>query len=194
MGKEVFEEKVSTDARSGLEAGTDILRIGNISLILDSYDDIFSDFDPAPITEKAISHDFLAECKRAAFEKPLDQDLELRILVPKRKRKISEELKIRKRLQGHFTRHYHMTHKEMKDIKRDGTGWFLIGGVLIMIAVLIQAYEGFLFKFLLVLFEPAGWFMMWTGLEKIFSEVKEKHPEYEFYTKMAKAKIYFLSY
>jgi hypothetical protein len=193
-GKEVFEEKMDVDARSGLEAKTDMLRIGNISLILDSYNDIFSDFDPRPVTEKALSDDFLKECKRASFDKHVDSEIELRILVPKKKRKIAEELKIRKRLQMHFSRHYHMSNKELHDIKRDGIGWFLIGGILIMIAVLIQEYEGFLFKFLLVLFEPAGWFTIWTGLEKIFFDVKEKHPEHEFYTKMSKAKIYFLSY
>ncbi|MBI2151367.1 hypothetical protein HYU21_01420, partial [Candidatus Woesearchaeota archaeon] len=35
------------------------VREGNISLVLDSYDDIFSDFDPRDYSEKALSEDFL---------------------------------------------------------------------------------------------------------------------------------------
>ena len=35
------------------------LREGNISLVLDSYDDLFSDFDPRDYSQKALSDDFL---------------------------------------------------------------------------------------------------------------------------------------
>ena len=47
------------------------LREGNISLILDSYNDMFSDFDPRSFSERALSDDFLSECKRAARDKDI---------------------------------------------------------------------------------------------------------------------------
>jgi len=67
------------------------LREGNISLILDSYDDIFSDFDPGDYSERALSDDFLSECKKAAVNK--EERLELRFLVPKTKRDYKEKIK-----------------------------------------------------------------------------------------------------
>ena len=40
-------------------------REGNISIVLDSYDDLFSDFDPRPYRIRALSDDFLLECKKS---------------------------------------------------------------------------------------------------------------------------------
>src|SRR3989344_8520573 len=85
------------------------LREGNISLILDSYDDIFSDFDPRDYSEKSLSDDFLVECKKAAIDK--NDKLELRFLVPKQKRNLIEEVLIKKRLKEHFQKHF----KEKKE-------------------------------------------------------------------------------
>ncbi len=80
------------------------MKEGNISLILDGYDDIFSDFDPRPYSERALSDDFLSECKKAARDK--DEKLELRLMVPGDNRNFKDELKIRKRLKTHFHRHF----------------------------------------------------------------------------------------
>ena len=59
---------------------------GNISLILDNYDDIFSDFDPRPYTVRALSDDFLNECRKAIIEK--GENIELRFLLSKKQRLI----------------------------------------------------------------------------------------------------------
>ena len=75
-------------------------REGNISLILDSYDDIFSDFDPRPFAHRALSDDFLLEAKRAARDK--QGSLELRFLIPKNERKLDAETIIKGRLREHF--------------------------------------------------------------------------------------------
>jgi len=47
---------------------------------------------------------------------------------------------------------------------------------------------------LFVLAEPAGWFCIWTGFDKIFLEPRQHAPEFEFYAKMANADIVFSSY
>ena len=49
-----------------------LLGLSNISLSLNSYDDIFSGFDPRPYSQRALSDDFLAESKRASRDKELD--------------------------------------------------------------------------------------------------------------------------
>jgi hypothetical protein len=105
----------------------EMIKAGNISLVLDSYDDIFSDFDPRPYSEKPLSDDFLIECKRAARDK--EAGLELRLLVPKQKRNIYEEAKIKKRLKNHFQKHFHEKAKEIKALKREGFIWFFIGAI-----------------------------------------------------------------
>ncbi len=64
------------------------IREANISLIIDDYEDIFSDFDPRDYIERAISDDFIQECKRSARDKL--KGIELRILVPKDKRNFKD--------------------------------------------------------------------------------------------------------
>jgi hypothetical protein len=168
------------------------VREGNISLILDSYDDIFSDFDPRSYSERSLSDDFLAECKKVARDK--GEELELRIMVPRKLRNIRDEIKIKKRLKSHFHRHYLKNHEEVKKIKREGAAWFLIGAMLMIISTALYGETKFLYKLLEVMLVPASWFMFWEGLGKIFIYSNEKKPDYEFYKKMAHAQIFFLSY
>jgi len=167
-------------------------RQGNVSLILDSYDDLFSDFDPRPYHERAISGDFLDECKRAARDK--EQGMELRLLIPHEKRKINEEVKIIKRFKSHFQKHFKEKGKEIINIRKEGIQWFLIGGAIIFASTFLYRLEGFLFNFLFVLSEPAGWFTLWTGLDKIFNESKKPEPDLGFNKKMSSAEISFIGY
>ncbi len=168
------------------------LREGNISLILDSYDDIFSDFDPRPYNIKALSDDFLLECKKASVDK--DKELELRFLVPRNKRKTNEEYEIRKRLRNHFQKHFKEKENEIRGIKKNGLIWFFLGAIVMFASTFFYELTGLLFKFLFITSQPAGWFFFWEGLGKIFIESKKKKPDYNFYRKMSKAKIYFLDY
>lgn len=167
-------------------------REGNISLILDSYEDIFSDFDPRPYSDRSLSEDFLAECERAAREK--EAGIELRFLVPKSKRKLVDEAKIKKRLKSHFNKHFHIKAKEIRKIKNEGWLWFAIGMIVMFCATFLYNLEGFFFAFLFILAEPAGWFLAWEGLDKVLMESREKRPKYEFYKKMSSVKIEFLNY
>ena len=47
---------------------------------------------------------------------------------------------------------------------------------------------------LTTLFEPAGWFMMFYGFDNAFYGAKRMQPEIDFYEKMSKAEISFISY
>src|SRR3989344_2937331 len=168
------------------------LREGNISLILDSYDDIFSDFDPRDYSVKALSEDFLNECKRAARDK--NDKLELRFFVPKKKRNLIEEVMMKKRLKEHFQRHHKEKKKELNKIKIEGLLWFILGTLIMIASVYFYTIRenGFFYTFLFIVSEPASWFFFWEGLEKIFITAKKELPDYQFYGKMSKADLYFL--
>ena len=47
---------------------------------------------------------------------------------------------------------------------------------------------------LLVLFEPAGWFMLWVGLDHLVYASKDKKKELAFYSKMIKSEINFFTH
>lgn len=167
---------------------------GNISLVLDSYNDIFSNFDPRPFTEKSLSDDFLIECKKAARDK--EEGVELRLLIQAEKRNLSSEIKIKRRLKEHFQRHYHEELKKIRKIKKEGIIWFILGTIFIIVEAFLYAKQGqdFFIRLLLVILLPAGWFFFWEGLDKVFIDARERMPELEFYKKMSTAEIYFFSY
>jgi hypothetical protein len=167
----------------------------NISLKLANYNDIFSSFDPRPYSERALSVDFLGEAKRASIDKP-SGEIELRLMIPKRARKTEVEEVIKKRLRSHFERHAKKISEQNKKILRNGS-IFTASGIMIMLIATFVLFEypqsNFFTHFLTILFEPAGWFLFWEGLDQVVFESKKTKPELEFYDKMTKSDINFLS-
>src|SRR3989344_7409018 len=122
-------DKINTKISLKEEDKQKLLKMSEISLWLDHYDDIFSDFDPRPYSQRALSIDFLDEVKRASKDKPLEA-LELKFLVPKDKREVSREFIIKKRLRDHFKKHIDLLSKEKKDTINQGAIFIALGTVL----------------------------------------------------------------
>jgi hypothetical protein len=167
----------------------------DISLWLDDYNDIFSDFDPRDASVRAISVDFLEEAKRAATDK--DLGLKLNLLIPKEKRNQKTEHIISHRLKNHFEHHHRILKKEKKSLIKSGM-LFVLSGIIIMAlaAYILVNYENktTVTSFLLILLEPAGWFFFWEGLNIVLFKPKEKESELDFYKKLSHAEIIFDSY
>lgn len=178
-----------------------LLQMSEVSLVLHSYDDIFSDFDPRPYENRSLSDDFLLEMKRAAKEKKYGI-IELNFLIPAEQRKAEKEAKIKKRLRDHFKKHFDLVRKEISVVRKNGVELAVIGFALATIGALFiipaeespDAIVNAIYRVLLVIVEPAAWFTIWTGFERIFTTWKELEPDLEFYKKMAKAEINFTGY
>ncbi|MFA5019677.1 MAG: hypothetical protein WC533_01115 [Candidatus Pacearchaeota archaeon] len=193
MGKTSAEGKVKEEKDEN-ELG--IFEMSNISLMLNSYDDIFSSFDPRHDSEKALSVDFLDEAKRASRDQ-VSGDIELRLLIPKKLRDINREKAVKKRLREHFQKHHSQIRKQYRKIIANGI-IFITTGVLIMLMATFISFklsvDNFLGHFLIIFLEPGGWFFFWEGLYQIIFDSKQKKPDLDFYEKMAGATIHFLSY
>jgi len=186
------------EKKEGLRKSSDetkkILDLSEVSLTLDTYDDIFSDFDPRVYSQRAISHDLLDELKRATRESK-DQ-LHLTFIIPREKRKWDEEELIKNRLRSHFKKHHIDMISQVKKLKYQGYGMSLLGALMIFVASIFYGSEinNLALKFILTLLEPAGWFTAWTGLEDIYYTGREIKKELHFYEKMSNSEIEFLSY
>lgn len=185
----MVEESVNelTDPR------TEKIKEANISLIINNYNDIFSSFDPRSYLEKALSDDFLQECKRAARDK--EEGIELRILVPRKARDVKEEWKIKKRLRDHFNHHLNEKENKLIKTKREGTIWVTLG-ILILFGVLfgLLKLENTIIGTMLPILEVPCWFLIWEGMGKILFDSREIEPEHDFYQKMTRAEINFAEY
>jgi len=172
----------------------DILKQSNISLILDSYDDIFSSFDARPYSEKALSVDFLAECKNAVRDKG-EYEIEMRLLMPKDKRNFKEETTIKKRLKIHFGKHFVEKEQEILKVKKEGFIWVSLG-VLLLLGIIFVSFkfpEAVFASFIYIL-EVPSWFLMWEGMAKILIDARKIEPDFIFYKKMASAVANFFEY
>ncbi|MCX6816158.1 MAG: hypothetical protein NT120_04890 [Candidatus Aenigmarchaeota archaeon] len=177
-----------------MEKDSKLLKMSEISLWLDTYDDIFSDFDPRPYHQRALSIDFLDEAKRASRDK--EAGIELKLLIAKKKRNATNEILIKKRLREHFRKHHAYLHREKMGIIRKGIEYTVIGLLVMFLATLLTfEYEKTLLTaFLIVIMEPAGWFLFWEGMNQAVFESKRINPDLEFYEKMIKCRVEFVSY
>ena len=165
-----------------------------VSLWIDDYDDIFSDFDPRPYAQRALSDDFLAEARKVVRHQRGTVP-ELSLLVPRTARNLTHEAMIRERLREHFRTHAgQLTHQRRRTLRR-GVVLASIGFVLMMVSALLRHQGGGFWRIALnVLLEPSGWFAVWFGLDEVFYGKRETAMDHAFYEKMAMCEIVFKEY
>lgn len=166
----------------------------DVNILLDSYDDIFSDFDSSPYSDKTLSDDFLSQAKKISKNK-IGKDISLRFFIPLIQRNEESEKIIIVRLTDYFKKVYQQLNADIKKIHLKG--WLLsaIGISLMVIASYLSFIKSqvYYLHLLLVFFEPAGWFLLWAGLDNLVYNSKNPKKELGFYTKMKSSKIEFLT-
>ena len=82
--------------------------LNSIQIALDHYDDIFSDFDPSPFSQRMLSDDFLKEMQKRYIETKKGE-FEIRFSLPASIRDVKTEGLVKKRLKDYF-------HKQIKNV------------------------------------------------------------------------------
>lgn len=173
----------------------ELLSKSELSIWLDEYDDVFSDFDSRPIAERSLSDDFLNEVRKMVREKP-SGSVQLKLLIPADKRKKELEIIAIKNLHTYFRHAAAAIQAEMMQTRRRG---FLLAafGFVVMITtayIVSISNHSFFFNALQIVLEPSGWFMVWSGMDNIFYNSRRRRTNYEFNMKMSRAEIIFVTY
>lgn len=166
-----------------------------ISLILDTYDDIFSSFDPRPYGERALSDDFLKEARNAARGKR--NGIELHFLVPEPSRNTKYEDLIRFRLRDHFKKHYKHLREELKKQRKRAAAIVVVGLAIGLVDALLLTFgelSTLLQNVVEITLTPASWYAIWNGLDWLLVRPSEEASEESFNKKMIDAKITFTPY
>ncbi|MBW2966611.1 hypothetical protein KY342_05910 [Candidatus Woesearchaeota archaeon] len=188
-------EEIKKEQKVPEHPKTDYSSKSEVAMWLDDYNDLFSDFDPKPYSQRIMSYDFLNELRRATKQKY--GKIKLSILIPKDERDIKIDHIIKTRLKEYFRKHYYFHKKESKGVLKQGLLFCVFGVVLMFVATYILFYfhnVNLIMSFFIVLLEPAGWFLFWEGLNVAIFKSKEKKPLLDFYEKMSNCTIYFSSY
>jgi hypothetical protein len=165
--------------------------VGSVDLWLDSYDDIFSDFDPSPYERRGISEDFLNELVGRCKKNP-DSEMHFRISVPKEKRDKEIEEGINSRLKGHFSAVSYRADAKAKKSKKFGT-LLAGGGAFVYFGSFALELRFPFIKEIREVLEFPCWFSMWEGLRRFIVERDPQVEKAAIYSRLAKADYVFLS-
>ncbi len=170
-------------------------KIAEVSVWLDTYDDLFSDFDPRPFEERAVSDDFLREAKTFSKEKAGGR-FELVLLIPHRLQDTEKEAVIVRRLHEFFAQNRELAGSAINANRRTGGGLVALAVLLMLAGAWLRSIpsESFLFNFFLVVLEPAGWFTIWNGFDRLFFVPRQLASDLQFFRRMSEGMISFIPY
>lgn len=164
-----------------------------INLWLDSYEDIYSDFDSRQYLNRRISEDFLAELQIELKNLPDAHNMILSL--PREQRDQDTETTICDSLHDFFSGRFRLHARLCRQKLYQGLS-FLVFGVMVMLLnswIIYRLYESFLIICLKVLLEPAGWFLLWAGLDFLFYDFAGFRTTRDFYRALSEMKICFQS-
>lgn len=170
------------------------MNLRDISIVLDNYDDIFSDFDPRPYGQRELSEDFLKELSRRYTEDSRG-NFEVRFFIPSYERDPKVEGIIKKRLKAHFAREEKRVGHEMASIRNRGLVYITFGVILLLGETLTSVYfENPLLTAVAGIFAlPLGWFGVWTGVERILDIGPKARGQLEAFAKFVHCNYIFIS-
>ncbi len=183
MNQSVNEETAATSADT------------EISIWVDTYDDVFSDFDSRPYDNRELSDDFLTEVRKMVRSNAPGK-VELKFHLMEDQRDEYTEMIIVSNLRTHFQDFAKIIEDEMTRVSRKGFILTTVGFVFGLFLVYLGTLGGHsvLLNSVHVVLEPLTWFMIWTGLDHIFQNSRKDKPTLDFNLKMANAEISFSSF
>ncbi len=164
-----------------------------MSIAIDTFEDIFSDFDPRDYTKRDLSDDLLNELKHRYKEAKSGQ-FEVIFHAPKMIHDETKEKIIVQRIKNHFRHIANQNKKDIDSLRRRGLLYIGVG-VVILALFTFANYHDWLsdlnLEILGVLFVPLGWFGVWEGFSKVVDIPWKLTDEQNFNLKMTKANYQF---
>ncbi len=166
-----------------------------ICIWIDKYDDVFSEFDSRPFSDRALSDDFLREVRKMTSENTKGE-FRLKFHVMDDQRNEESESIILNNLNKHFRHIADELKAERQKTLNKGYMFMAFGFVLILVIFLLTTVseKASYLNGLILMLEPVGWFTTWTGLDYVFQISAKEKSAIDFNSKMAQAKIAFSSF
>ena len=176
-----------------LESNQRLKDLSEIGIVIDTWDDIFSDFDPSPLYDRTLSVDFIEEVKKRYRER-ITGNIYLTINVPESLSSPTAEKVVLSRIHEYFD-------FRLKDVKDDRNGeikrglLFCLGGfaVLSLFAVLksLNIFGPLTAQIFELPLEVLGWFLMFEGYTFFAIPAKEFYKERDLFKKLRDAEYHF---
>ena len=177
-----------------MEKAKQIIReLKEIAIAIDTWDDVFSDFDPRPLNERILSEDFIIELTRR-YRETRKGDLALTICAPVALKDKKSESMVTQRLKRHFKLRALQSKKEISRIRARGIIFVLFGVCFLTFLTLAAYFKWFsslAIEVLGIVVMPLGWFGIWEGFSKIVDTSPASIQEEILFDKLSRAQYSF---
>jgi hypothetical protein len=157
-------------------------------IALDTYDDIFSDFDPLPYETRILSDDFLNELGKR-YAETHKGELIVIFTIPKGARSEKVENIVKKRVKDYFKARHAKAKKLVDEDQKKG---FLRVGVAIISYLPIIIFSEPVLSHIAPLLSVLAWYFLWTGLDKLLEVPGKLVAEMNFCDRFHRAKYNFV--
>ena len=166
-----------------------------ISIWLDKYSDLFSEYDSSHFKARTLSDNFLTEVRKLVHEVE-SANVELKFNLMADEPNPETEEVIISNIHDYFAAKATAAKNEMRQILRTGSLLSVAGFAIIIFMVTVghNFSELMLVKGLEMMIDPLGWFLVWNGLDMVFVQSKKEQPTVDFNLKMTNAKLSFMAF
>jgi hypothetical protein len=169
-------------------------QLSGLSLWIDDFDDIYSDFDSRHFLKRRVSEDFLHEVQLAVANRVVPATT-LVLFLPAEKRNTEIERNIVTSLHNFFEQQLHRLQEKYRSTFNSGM-LLLLSGVLITalnFLLSLKFEQHISFSLVRIILEPCSWFITWIGLEKLYYDLRKLRKEKARFQNLAQLKIHFQS-
>jgi hypothetical protein len=164
-----------------------------VAIVIDNWDDVFSDFDPRPLNKRTVSGDFIDELKKR-YRETSGGSFSIAIYAPTALKNAESERMVTQRLKKHFRLLFLQKKKDHMRRRLRGA-LFICIGISSLSFLTLATYFKFLSKLSIEIFSiilmPLGWFGFWEGLSKLIDTSPAFIQEEKFFEKLSKASYQF---
>jgi hypothetical protein len=154
---------------------------------LDSYDDMFDDFDIRPYKERALSADFINVLNGRVRKVDFAREMTLILTMPKKARDRNHERAIEKRLKEHLGNAAKYWDNKAKDTRNAGIFYILVGLAIYVGGGMIGTDFYTARQYLLI----PSWFLIWHALDLIVMDIPKMNAKRDFNRYVRNARITF---
>jgi len=181
---EYFKKYYSSDGRTGAY---------RIEISLDTYTDVFNEWDPAPFKKRDIEPDFEEYIKNCSADIPLEYKIQLFLCLPEKQYDTQKEDIIKEGIKTYFQSKIEMIRKNLQAMNKNTLVYGLTSIVFLILAVSLQNFstDNVVLNLVLQGLFIGGWVFLWEALNIFVFLKRDTKYQYEVYERLFLADIKF---
>ena len=164
-----------------------------IEVSLDSYDDVYDDWDASPFKRRDIEDEFNDFILNSSQDIPLHFGISIVLYLPLSKKDQQKESALQSAYENYYAYAIDRLNKSKSNLYKKITFYFLLSVFLLSVASFF--FKGDNSVFIKVLHEGifiGGWVFLWEFFTSIFIKSRDLNEEYKLYKRLYQSKIKFV--